>query len=487
MIDSISNKWQMTPPLLALICLTGFIVSLVINYPGFMSPDSVQQILEARAGVYSDWHPPFMAFIWHFTDKIVPGPAGMLLLETALIWSGTFLIALSYFNNPHFPLYALAPCALPFFPPVFGISGAVWKDILMWGFLLLAIGVTGTFTPIGLPSHSRGVPKLVIAASFLLAATLCRHNAVFAVIPLIALGAARSIGPAPSHRRIATASFIGALAFAAILFLAAVINAALTTYKPALWADLALFDIAGIILHLPPEQQQALYDRVPAHVRGNGSLDNLLRTYRSYSSDTLLDPENPAFSPELWPWSHHVVRMGDIDITPQDQAALKHLWGDAILHHPIAWLIHRVSVFRQVIGSPYSDGSSVMMEPNDSPEWLANAYGHSPERTKLQNYIRWWLTNLVRHRFFKPWIYLGITMVVMLVCFLPSFTMERAQIGLIAASGFVNEAGLFLVAPSASFRYSHYMIYTSLLASLLLIQTLFSRATSSTTAQSEMV
>jgi hypothetical protein len=76
---------------------------------------------------------------------------------------------------------------------------------------------------------------------------------------------------------------------------------------------------------------------------------------------------------------------------------------------------------------------------------------------------------------------------VMLVCFLPSFTMERAQIGLIAASGFVNEAGLFLVAPSASFRYSHYMIYTSLLASLLLIQTLFSRATSSTTAQSEMV
>ena len=34
MTDSISNKWQMTPPLLALICLTGFIVSLVINYPG---------------------------------------------------------------------------------------------------------------------------------------------------------------------------------------------------------------------------------------------------------------------------------------------------------------------------------------------------------------------------------------------------------------------------------------------------------------------
>ena len=473
MSDGISNKSRMTTFLLALICLTGFIVSLVINYPGFMSPDSVIQILEARAGVYSDWHPPFMAFIWHFTDKIVPGPAGMLLLETALIWSGTFLIALSYFNNPHFPLYALAPCALPFFPPVFGISGAVWKDILMWGFLLVAIGVAGTFTPMGLPSHSRGVPKLLIAASFLLAAILCRHNAVFAVIPLIALGAARSIGPDPSHRRIATASFIGVLAFAAILFLGAAINAALTTYKPALWRALVLFDIAGIIHHLPPEQQQALYDRVPARVRGNGSLDNLLRTYSSNDWVTLVQPENPAFSPEPWPWIHH--GMGDADLTPQDQTALKHLWRDAILHHPIAWFIHRVSVFRQVIGS-----TSVMMEPNDSPEWLANAYGHSPERTKLQNYIRWGLTNLSRHLFFRPWIYLGITISVMLACFLPSFTMERIQIGLIAASGFAHEAGLFLLAPGGDFRYSHYMIYTSLLASLLLAQTFFSPATVST-------
>ena len=262
----------------------------------------------------------------------------------------------------------------------------------MWGFLLLAIGAAGTFTPIGSLSHSRGVTKLLIAASFLLAAILCRHNAVFAVIPLIALGAARSIGPAPIHRRIATASFIGALAFAAILFLGAAVNAALTTYKPALWRALALFDIAGIIHHLPPEQQQALYERVPARVRGNGSLDNLLRTYSSSDWVTLVQPENPAFSPDPWPWIHH--GMGDADITPQDETALKHLWRDAILHHPVAWFIHRVSVFRQVIGV-----TSVMMEPNDSPEWLANAYGHSPERTKLQNYIRWWLTNLSRHFF----------------------------------------------------------------------------------------
>ena len=46
---------------LSIICLAGFILSLVINYAGFMSFDSVQQLLEARAGVYSDLHPPFLA------------------------------------------------------------------------------------------------------------------------------------------------------------------------------------------------------------------------------------------------------------------------------------------------------------------------------------------------------------------------------------------------------------------------------------------
>lgn len=45
---------------LCIICVAGFAVSVTINYPGFMSYDSVQQLLEARAGEYSDFHPPLM-------------------------------------------------------------------------------------------------------------------------------------------------------------------------------------------------------------------------------------------------------------------------------------------------------------------------------------------------------------------------------------------------------------------------------------------
>src|ERR1700751_233056 len=107
---------------LGIIWVAGFALSVSINHPGFMSYDSVQQLLEARAGEYSDLHPPLMALMWHFADRIIPGPFGMMLLQTALIWCGTFLIALHWFSNVH-PSFALLPCILVFYPPIFGISG----------------------------------------------------------------------------------------------------------------------------------------------------------------------------------------------------------------------------------------------------------------------------------------------------------------------------------------------------------------------------
>jgi len=42
---------------------------------------------------------------------------------------------------------------------------------------------------------------------------------------------------------------------------------------------------------------------------------------------------------------------------------------------------------------------------------------------------------------------------------------------LIAASGLLYEGSLFFLAPSADYRYSHYLVYTSVLSTLLLIRT----------------
>jgi hypothetical protein len=56
-----------------------FVAYLLILYPGFMTDDLAAQLLEARSGSLSDWHPPLMGHIWRALDAIILSPTGMLI------------------------------------------------------------------------------------------------------------------------------------------------------------------------------------------------------------------------------------------------------------------------------------------------------------------------------------------------------------------------------------------------------------------------
>jgi hypothetical protein len=58
-------------------------------------------------------------------------------------------IAVYWFSGKKFTLFSFVPIFIVFFPPVFGISGIIWKDLFMWAFLMLAIGVAGSLGPSG--------------------------------------------------------------------------------------------------------------------------------------------------------------------------------------------------------------------------------------------------------------------------------------------------------------------------------------------------
>ena len=249
---------------LALICLIGFGISLFINFPGFMSWDSANQLIEARNGVYSDTFPPFMAFLWHFTDQIIQGPFGMLLLITALIWLGTFLVTLYWFNKDQFTPLSLLPALIVFYPPLFGISGALWKDNLMWAFLILAIGTAGSLERVSPTRRSWTYIKLAIIANLLLMAMLSRHNAGFATVPIMILSIMRTISKRPRVQRIAVSGVIGLLVCVLLQFCAGLTTEYLATYKTNPWAYPVVFDVAGIIYRIPDrQQQQTFYARYP--------------------------------------------------------------------------------------------------------------------------------------------------------------------------------------------------------------------------------
>src|SRR5688500_9991157 len=74
----------------AAILLVGWIAFCVYSYPGLMSTDSVDQLLQARTGPLHDWYPPVMARLWRFTDRLIAGPFPMLAIQSV-----TFLVGLA--------------------------------------------------------------------------------------------------------------------------------------------------------------------------------------------------------------------------------------------------------------------------------------------------------------------------------------------------------------------------------------------------------
>jgi hypothetical protein len=478
--------------ILALICLGCFIISLIINYPGFMSADSFLQLLEARPGVYSDWHPPSIAFIWHFIEGILPGSLGMFILETSLIWMGTFLVTLYWFNKKRFTVFGLFPSLIVFYPPLFGTSGAIWQDNLIWALLMLAIGGTGSLEPFSATRRWAICVTLTMITSVLFMAMLtaddnARFAAVpfFAAVPIMILSIVRVWGTSPPVHRIAVSSAAGLMICVLLQFCALQTTEYLATYKTSGWTSLVLFDVAGIIYRMPDhQQQQTFYAQIPARLQGPGSLEGLLETYDPTTSDRLLwspdgntvEPTAPGKQPGLrcvTPLNNEFNELDDafcFDLTDKEKGSLLQLWSTLVMHYPLAWLSHKMSVFRRNIGRHHWDYVYMEQEP---AYWAPRIYGQpAPKLNWLQTRVKSLIARVSVHVWplYMPLSYLVLTIVTISACFL-SYTEERLQIALIAASGLSQEMGVFLLAFGNAYRHSHYMIYTSVIALLLLLQT----------------
>src|SRR5262245_55219924 len=117
----------------------GALLTVLAFYPGFMNDDSAWQLSQAREGAYNSLHPPIMAFVWRPLDRVLPGPAGMFLFDTALFWTGLALLAFRLL--PSRAVAAGAALAAGLYPPLFlGLSHIV-KDTAMMAALLFASGM----------------------------------------------------------------------------------------------------------------------------------------------------------------------------------------------------------------------------------------------------------------------------------------------------------------------------------------------------------
>ncbi|HUQ07383.1 MAG TPA: hypothetical protein VM261_33050 [Kofleriaceae bacterium] len=423
----------------AAILALGLALFVVYAFPGLMTIDSCDQLVEARAGIYTDAHPPAMAALWRGVDAIYPGPTGMLVIQGAAFVVGVFLILRRVMSPAR---AAVAASLVLVAPPVIPTMAVVWKDCLMAGFLLLGAGLL-------LEARRAWRIAGLVALTF---ATAVRYNAPAATFPLVVL--LFEVTPAPALRRYAVA----AAAWIAVTVVAFGCNRALTSRSMDYWtSSTAAGDIVGTLRHvdrdIPDAEMRELLAGCPLAVSEH--LHDRMRTlYRPWNFYHLVAP-GPA---------QVFVLPLDGTSPPADRVAMAAAWRRVIARYPGAYVEHRWAVTKEVLGLTRRVPFGAAIAHEDQPHLAIRQLGLDPGtpnaiQQALHRKMRW-LT--FKTRILRPYLY-----VLLALLLLPMCRGHRDAFALLV-SGLVMEASLFPTAQTPDLRYSHWAMVCSVVAAILL-------------------
>lgn len=417
----------------------GFAFDIAAFWPGQMSFDSAYAWWQARGGETSTLVPPIFVLVWRGSRLLVDGPGAMFALDLVLFWVGLALIARALrggmlATSAMFAAVGLAPVVLL-------LRGHVWTDVALFASLVFATGLLAT------ASRDTRRRFQLAALCALVYAGLLRHNAVPAIVPLLAWLAAIALRgdgaeKAPSRWRVA---IVTALATVAVVFLGIALNASVQRRIP-LWPSLAQFDLAAISIETGTLQ-------LPTFMHGPGlDMADLEQAYRPWSNTPMLrntraglrDPFDPPFS--------------------DDQIViLRRAWIDAIIAQPDAWLRHRWRVTRALFGTHAPDWPNELVFVDAQVQYRTNPTV-AANTGALHRLVMRAANALVATPVLAawPWLALGLLPAPWALRRRKELAAKTALICL--ASAWLYALPLCVLAPSAELRYLAWPCVASLIA-----------------------
>jgi hypothetical protein len=332
----------MTVPAIAIAGVMALVaaVQAAAYWPGLMTWDAIRQYDQALSGEFDDWHPPAMEWLWRQLVPIHTGPAPMLVVQLFLYWGGFALLAGWALRERRRGLaVALAACAL--LPIPLALMGAVLKDCLMAGALLMATGLLAWSRP------GRDAGLRVIAILLLLCAATLRFNAFFAGLPLFVALLPAGLQRTPA--RLAIGTIVAALALVLAIPVASRLVGA---EKSGVELSLVMFDLGGITEHSGVDAFPPLPVANPVAVN-----------HHCYSP-VKWDPYS-WWVDEPCPIGFYLMR----DTLKARGQGFYLLWLRAIAAHPIAYAEHRLAHFnintRFLVNDEVERPVQVESAPND--------------------------------------------------------------------------------------------------------------------------
>lgn len=403
---------------------------LAVFWPGFMTVDSNQQLLQARSGLVLDLQPPVMAWVWRLSDIIWAGPTGMVLLHNLVFWVGALLIVQRALQGR--AARTLAAVLLLVYPPVIALLGTVWKDIGMGGSLALAVGLLATEAR---TRRGRIARAIGIATAVVYACTV-RHNGIAAVVPLVVAVVYAQWAGQPRRWIPACVIVVGS-----VCGLTAALNYAALT-GPHQYATQLILNHDLVAMSLEGESLL-----LPAHLnQGPWTFENVAPHYTPEGAQGLFSKY-----PGALPITDDAV----------EYAAIVTAWRQAIGLHPYTYAAHRWAVLHAILFGR-ADGSACYPFAT-GVRWDA-AVGIANAPTALHGLVAPVLTALANTLLFRPWVHAVLALGLLIA----AMRRRRLLAGAVAASGLLYVAAYLVAGTTCDFRMAWWLVLAVPFATLLL-------------------
>lgn len=411
-----------------------------------MSWDSVEQLSQGRAGAFTDWHPPVMSLLWGWLDRILPGPAGMLIFHNLLFWSGLSLIAVSLFG--HSWRARLAIPLVGFFPSVVALLGVVWKDVGLGAALSLAVGLLAVAASSDPNRKAWRTIALAAVVPCLFYALAVRHNGLPALLPLViwlTILAAETWFPAVNKpRRIS-------------VIIATAVMATGLLYKASKAATFALSDHKT---HYPG-QVILTQDLVALSInRGENLLPAFMRAKTPLTLDELKAIYVPGDIVKLYCCSTDIKHL-ELSFDEKEFGELTSTWLATIPKNLGAYFAHRFESFDGLMRWSFEDSSTPYFFGV-----VSNEFGIESRRGPLQE---WWmarLTSVGNTLAFRPWIYLVWSAALTTFGLRRRLKAQALPAFLVGASALGYGSAYLFVATSCDFRMMWWPAYACAIGTL---------------------
>jgi hypothetical protein len=317
----------------------GYVLTLVIFYPGIMTYDAKFVYEYIGKGIVGDWQSPVMTVLWRAIDPIAPGAGSMFLVMATGYWLGFGVLALALGRRSTGTALLLLLLALT--PPAFVFVGIIWRDVLFAIGWLLAAAIA--FAVVEADPRFR-MPIQGLALALCAFGVLLRPNALIAA-PILC---AYIIWPSRiSLKRMAilfVPAMVGLFALVQVVYYGML---GATRQHPL--QTIMVFDLGGIS-HFTKQNQFPV-------------------SWSESESALLL---NGCYQPTQWDiyWRlepcDFVMRRIEREQGLFGTPAMTEAWVQAVLHHPLAYLRHRAAFMWNFLS-----GDNLTM-------WLADVE-HPPE------------------------------------------------------------------------------------------------------------